>query len=133
VNIKFDNLNYSSLLRYLLMVLLMIAPVHTVTAMPMNTSHCDMAVMSNMSSAVEHQVHQHHADTINESQQTQHACCCCDTSNCIANCGMGMTVSLLIKISSYSPVFVHTEKLIPPSVDILQRALSPPSRPPLTL
>jgi len=127
------NIKQNNLLRYVLIILLMFAPMRSVLAEPV--SHCDMDDMS--STASMHQMHQSQAgfipDHINQSQQSQHQCCCCDTSRCAGNCDMGMTVSLLMQASPYSPVFVNAEKITLYSAVLLLRTLSPPSRPPLIL
>ena len=128
MNIKFDNV-----LRYVLIILLMFTPMRSVLAE--QVSHCNMDDMSATVSTHHMHVSQadHIPDHINQSQQSQHECCCCDADSCAGNCDMGMTVSLLMQVSSYSPVLVNTEKLILSSSKLLIRALSPPSRPPLTL
>jgi hypothetical protein len=59
-------------------------------------------------------------------------CCCCD-SDCASNCGIGVTVSLIIQASDYSPVFVSTSRVQGYISPLLLRTLSPPSRPPATI
>jgi hypothetical protein len=131
VNIKYDNV-----LRYVLIILLVFTPMRSVLAE--QVSHCNMEDMPAMSVTVStHHMHVSQADQIsdhiNQSQLSQHECCCCDADSCAGNCDMGMTVSLLMQVSPYSPVLINTEKLILSSSKLLIRALSPPSRPPLTL
>ncbi len=65
-------------------------------------------------------------------EQMNHDCCCCD-NGCNSNCDMGTTASLLIQVSSYSPVFIKTDNIFISSPELQLRALTPPSRPPLTL
>jgi len=74
--------------------------------------------------------------TISEQAAEQAAvnqqCCCCD-DNCVSNCDMGLSVSILIHASSYTPVFINTAVSTTPSLNVLARALTPPSRPPAYL
>jgi len=129
------NIKQNNVLRYVLIILLMFAPMRSVLAE--QASHCNMDDMSAMSAtASTHQMQLSQPDLIpdhiNQSQQSQHECCCCDAGSCAGNCDMGMTVSLLMQVSSYSPHFVNPEKLMLSATALLLRTLSPPSRPPLT-
>lgn len=141
------NSKHYKLLRYVLIILLMFSPMRSVMAM--QSSHCDMSAMSAMSSSDFMQqsgitlskntetsnfpdstfAHQHS----DEQQQMNHKCCSSDGNSCGSDCDMGITVSLLMQVSLYSPVFVNTEKLILSSPELLIRALTPPSRPPLII
>ena len=129
----------------MLVILMMLAPLRGVLAM--QSAHCDMGDMpasvqmqedasapaydnvspdfSDMAAAY------HHGDK--SSQSMDHKCCCCDANSCGSDCDMGMAVSLLMQVSSYSPIFVKAEKLSPSSQVLRVRALTPPSRPPLIL
>lgn len=137
------------LFHYLLIILLMIAPVRG--AMGMQESHCDMDVMSSeamssetmssINSAAQHQTmgyelsdHESINKQTSENQKsvTNHQCCCCDGDNCAASCDMGMTVSLVMQESSYTPVFIAVTQTTKTSSPLLIRALTPPSRPPAT-
>ena len=110
----------------------MIAPMRSVMAE--TVSHCDMDDTPVMSSTTSHQMHLSQAD-IDEPQQmkTEHSCCCCDVDSCASNCDMGMTTSMLMQGSMYSPVFVVVAYIELFSSEILARALTPPTRPPLKL
>jgi len=59
-------------------------------------------------------------------------CCCCD-NDCMSNCDMGVTASLFMQVSAYTPDFVKTTNSISYTSEILVRALTPPSRPPANL
>jgi hypothetical protein len=62
--------------------------------------------------------------------EANHQCCCCD-SHCVSDCEMGMSATMLIQNSSYAPQFVNVAKSLTLSSDLVIRALTPPSRPPL--
>ncbi len=124
------------------------------SAFAVESSHCDMdGDMSSMSaqsmspgmqmsrvqdnSQMERMNHdQMNHEAMNHEQmdleQMNHDCCCCD-NGCNSNCDMGTTASLLIQVSSYSPVFIKTDNIFISSPELQLRALTPPSRPPLTL
>ena len=133
------------LLHYVLIILLVLAPVRSVMAE--QNSACDMDEMpAVMSDASTHQNHysQIEPDTVvpdsvdttvetEKSQQMQHNCCCCDGNACASDCNMGLAVSLLTRVSTYTPVFSSAEYVTIFSIDILVRTLSPPARPPLKL
>jgi UDP-3-O-[3-hydroxymyristoyl] glucosamine N-acyltransferase len=130
------NVKSYKLLHFVLIVLLMFAPMRDVLAS--SPSHCEMAAMEmsdmDMHAAapvVSEQVPQ--AVVINKSAGVHHKCCCCDGNNCAGNCDMGMAVSMLMQVSIYNPVFIRTNSFVVSSIDVLARALTPPSRPPLKL
>lgn len=157
-------MKYDNVLRYLLIILLMFAPMRSALAMPI--SHCDMDAMvttsaspivqksvqksnsvvlvasaasDDVSHAHSHHKQQHSEHEQQESQQLasqqQPTHCCCDASarTCTGNCDIGFNLSLIMQLSPYTPVFVHTEKIFLSSTSLLLRVLSPPSRPPLAL
>ena len=130
----------------------MLAPLRGAMAgvMAVQQSHCDsedMAMsisaagpmsghdMSNMSSdkPVTSDMHAAHMqsviDTQSEPSTSEHQCCCCD-SGCVSNCDMGVSASMVISASEYSPVFVNTSNSISYTSAVLVRALAPPPRPP---
>ncbi len=135
------------LLHYVLIILLMFAPLRS--AFAMESSHCDMdGDMSSMSAQsmspgmqvnrvqdnsqtepMNHEAMNHEQMNL---EQMNHDCCCCD-NGCNSNCEMGTTASLLIQVSSYSPVFIKTDNIFISSPELQLRTLTPPSRPPLTL
>ncbi len=118
----------------------MFAPLRS--AFAMESSHCDMdGDMSSMSAQsmspgmqMNHEAMNH--EQMNHEQmdleQMNHDCCCCD-NGCNSNCDMGTTASLLMQVSSYSPIFIKTDNIFISSPELQLRALTPPSRPPLTL
>jgi len=116
----------------MLIIFLMIAPMRSVMAE--QDSHCDMDDMTAMTSASSHQMHLSQSE-VDEPQQTnvQHKCCCCDGNSCAGDCDMGMTASILMQDSTFAPVFASAAYVALFSSDILARALTPPTRPPLKL
>ena len=109
---------------------MMIAPVRSVLAE--QDSHCDMEDMSAMSQVSSHQMHQPQSDVDESKLADIHSqCCCCDGDNCAGNCDMGMTVSILMRDSIFRPVFASASNVTIFSPEILARALTPPTRPPL--
>ncbi len=107
-------------LHYVLIILMMFAPVSGVLAA--QPESCDMSNMSSMDS-----------DTSQEYILQTEKNNCCDTDNCAGTCDMGMTVSLFIQTSSYSPVFLAVTESVALSTEVLIRSLAPPSRPPADL
>jgi hypothetical protein len=138
------NIKYHKPLHYVLIILLILAPLRS--AMAAQQVPCDMADMdmgkTSMSvsdtvqaSAQSHDMslHEMPADQIQTNQSAaDHQCCCCD-SDCVSNCDMGVTASLVMQASSYSPVYVNASNSISFKSEILVRALTPPSRPPAYL
>jgi len=120
----------------------MFAPLRSTFAM--ESSHCDMdGDMSSMSAKFmlpDMQMSSVQTDNIQTSsrmeqtkqEQMNHDCCCCD-DGCISNCDMGTTASLLMQVSSYSPIFINTGNIFISSPELQLRALTPPSRPPLVI
>ena len=115
------NTKANKFLHYVLIVLMMFAPASG--SLAAQSSHCDMSNMSSMDSGPSHQGHVEQTEKNN----------CCDTDNCASNCDMGMTVSLFIQMSSYSPVFLAVTESAVFSTEVLVRSLAPPSRPPADL
>lgn len=137
------NFKAGNLLYYVLIMLLMIAPLRNVVAVP-----CDMEVMGNMQGM--HEVSNHGVmpvDTtmserdgaamqsadIMHHQMSKHCCCNdCDV-NCAGDCDFGISFSLLLHEINYSPVYQAGARPFSPASKILFRELTPPSRPPATL
>ena len=168
-------MKHKKFLRYVLIVLLMIAPMRSVMAEQFLP--CDMDEMPlMMSDAATHQDHlpqshllqsqlsqsqsefyavelntvkieqlqqdqlqqdQVQQDQLQHSQlqhnQLPHDCCCCDDNNCVNDCDMSTTTSLLLQVSTYRPVISSVEFAAIFSTAILARSLSPPTPPPLKL
>ncbi|MBT8118517.1 MAG: hypothetical protein KJN89_02265 [Gammaproteobacteria bacterium] len=133
------NSNRYKSLRYVLIILLMFAPIRS--AMAMQQPHCDMDEMDMAETSMSMQEHAMHDMSSNadftDPMSNEHAgvsvqCCCCD-SDCVSNCGIGVPVSLIIQVSDYSPVFVSTSRIQGYISPLLLRTLSPPSRPPATI
>ena len=98
-------------------------------------THCQMGDMSAMEMTHHDQMLQNqaghqmnHEQVIAIDQQS----CCCD-GDCASNCDMGMTVSLILQSSAYTPVIKNVSESIRISTDIIVRVLTPPSRPPAIL
>jgi len=121
-------------MHYVLIVLLMMAPLRGVMASTPGLSHCDMADMEMTAETMSMQKHAVSRDAeINKQAATDHQCCCCDDVACVSNCDMGMSVSILIQSSHYTPFFINKKTLILPASNLIVRALTPPSRPPVIL
>ncbi len=100
----------------------------------MESSHCDMDgemdMPAQLLSVVQSSGYQD-SNLQNDGQSKQMNESCCDDNGCSSSCDMSMGASLLIQISSYSPVFVTVESIPAFSSELQLRALTPPSRPPL--
>lgn len=139
-------------LHYVLIILLMLAPLRGVMAV--QQSHCDMEDMPMSASANDsmsgHDMSGHAmhgmspleftavpvhmtADQPQTDQSTSNEQCCCCDSGCAANCDMSISASMVMNASAYSPVFINTSNSISYTSEILVRALTPPSRPPANL
>ena len=116
----------------MLIILMMVAPMRSVLAE--QGSHCDMEDMSAMSQVSSHQVHLSQSDVDEPILADIHSqCCCCDGDSCAGSCDMGMAVSILMRDSIFRPVFTTASNATSYSPEILARALTPPTRPPLKL
>jgi len=122
---------------------MMLAPMRTVLAA--EQTHCDMADMdmSEMSVSTSTAMQSHDMSKMSSIDMStgqlvsgetavKHQCCCCD-NNCVDACDMGMSVSILMQASNYSPTFVDTRLFTSSSLSLVVRALTPPSRPPASL
>ena len=128
------NINRCKFMHYVLIILLMITPLRSVLASMPALSHCDMADMDMTVKTMSMQMQAVSVDTvINKQAETDNTCCCCDGATCASNCDMGMSASILIQSSNYTPVFINTKTLTLSASNLLVRALTPPSRPPVIL
>jgi hypothetical protein len=149
------NKKHNKALHYLLIILLMLAPVRSAMALqlaPCDMADMDMAYMDMGTSSISmpasmrgHDMHHMSSHGMSSDQDTSdqtisdktisdntgaaHRCCCCD-NGCKSNCDMGMSASLIIQSSTYSPVFVKASSFSGFVSATLVRALTPPSRPP---
>ena len=111
----------------------MFAPIRS--AMAAQQAHCDMDEMdmSEMSMSMSMHDMSSAADAIDlkidENTVTDTQCCCCG-NDCVSNCEIGVSVSLVLQVSLYSPVFANASNIHSYTTDLLLRTLSPPSRPP---
>lgn len=114
---------------------MMLAPVRSVMAM--QQSHCDMEDETIMSSTMP----AHHDMStmasmdmaMNMEQAIEHQCCCCDGDSCVANCEASITASLVMQPSAYLPALINVSYSEILSSDVINRELTPPSRPPANL
>jgi len=120
------NTKANKFLHYVLIILMMFAPASG--SLAAQSSHCDMSNMSSMNSELMDSDSSHQGHALQTEKNN-----CCDTDNCASNCDMGMTVSLFIQTSSYSPVFLAVTESVALSTEVLIRSLAPPSRPPADL
>ena len=135
------NIKDNKLLHYVLIILLMIAPLRGVIAVP-----CDMQEMNASSRATvmpgtvmsdsvmpAHDMSAMLSTDSMSSGMIEHGCCDDSTVNCSADCDLGINFSLISQETSYSPVFNNSFKSVSFSSKILFRELTPPSRPPANL
>jgi hypothetical protein len=130
------NINNNNLLHYVLIILLMIAPLRSLAAV-----NCDMDAMHVASShaAMSGTVMQGHdmsaMHSVDTMHDARHKCCCCGDASavCSGACALGINASLIQQTTLYSPVYTTCYKLDAFSSEILFRELTPPSRPPATL
>lgn len=126
----------------MLIILLVFAPIRSVMAV--QQAHCDMDEMNMDEMSVSMQDHDMHAMhamhdmssadeaidlTMDEQAVSKTQCCCCD-NDCVSNCHISVSFSLVMQVSLYSPVFVNTSNTDSYIPDLLLRTLTPPSRPP---
>lgn len=114
----------------------MFAPIRS--AMAAQQAHCDMDEMDMSEMSMPMSMHDMHdmssADdpidlTMAESTVSDTQCCCC-ANDCVSNCEIGVSVSLVLQVSVYLPVFANSSNIHSYTSDLLLRTLSPPSRPP---
>lgn len=124
------NRKYYKFLHYLLILLMMVAPLRGVIAAP-----CDMTEMNASSDAVMmgHDMSAMLSTDSMESETKGNSCCDDISINCSGDCDMGINVSLVLQGISYSPVYQNSFSLNSLSYKILFRELTPPSRPPASL
>lgn len=138
---------HNKILHYLLIIVLMVAPVRSLLAAPschMQDMAADMSadMSEDMSADMQHDMSSHdmsghdmsaHAMSDTDQQQgVSNKCCCCD-DDCNSQCDMGLSAALMLQASSYMPVFVNAVNAVSVSPQVLVRALTPPSRPPAQL
>ena len=124
------------LLHYVLIILLMFAPLPVVMA-----AHCDMDDMDAFSgsavmpgSAIE--AHDMSAMLLTDSMSSDlNGDGCCDdlSAKCSISCDLGINVSLILQETPYSPAYNVSFKSASLTLKTLFRELTPPSRPPANL
>lgn len=145
---------HHKLFHYVLIVLLMLAPVRGASAMQESQCNMDMAAamideamnhegmnhegMNHEAMNHEDMDHKSVADDSISKQTTEnlinaatHQCCCCDGGgDCAMGCEMAMPVSLVLQASLFTPVYIAVTQSTKVSSTLLLRAPTPPSRPP---
>lgn len=142
------NKKHNKLLHYVLIILLMFAPVRGVLAV--QQSHCDMDDMSMNSMSMSTMMQSHDMDAMSSADLSvdgladmsagkntdKHQSCCCDgdcQAACMGSCDINISASLLIQNSTYHQAFAKSTSSSGFSSEIIIRALAPPSRPPAQL
>jgi len=132
------NIEHRKLLNYVLIILLMVAPLRGVVA-----AHCDMVKMSMQEMDVSSNTIVMHAPMMHDMSAMQstgsvpadtskHHCCDDASASCSGVCDLGISFSLMLQEISYSPVYKSSFNSVPFTSKILFRELTPPSRPPAT-
>ena len=119
---------------------MMFAPMRSVIAM--QQTHCDMGNHIAGHDAESSTVISDHSDdhdmiamsmanssTVQKSEISHD--CCSGSSNCVSNCDMSISVSLLMQESSYIPNFTNTSGSVALITDLIKKEFTPPFRPPL--
>jgi len=121
------------LLHYLLIILLMFAPLPVVMA-----AHCDMDAFSGSAvmpgSAME--AHDMSAMLLTDSMSSEkygHGCCDDLSAKCSIACDLAINVSLILQETPYSPAYNVSFQSASLTLKTLFRELTPPSRPPANL
>jgi len=138
------NIKQYKLLHYVLIMLLMFAPLRSVFAMQL--MGCDMDDASAkitpsaklvISSSSAHCQHMLNSAVTNDkvNHRVDHAAksCCSDGGPCSSSCHFSITASLFMRGADYSPVLLNSATFENVSTALIVRELNPPSRPPLPL
>lgn len=136
------NIKHHKLLHYVLIILLMFAPLRSVFAMQL--MGCDMDASSEgassakiVQSSTEHC--QHMLGNVKVSDRVDHPIdhaaksCCSDDGPCSTSCHFSVTASLFMQQAGYSPALLNSDTFDNVSCALIVRELNPPSRPPLPL
>ena len=132
----------NKLLHYVLIILLIIAPLRSVLAAQLMA--CDMKTASaDVVLSAEHCQHKAGlgslmkipaSDLQDDLLIVKHTKSCCSTNSaCMSDCHFAISASLLIQTAEYSPVLLVIDTFDNVSSSLIVRELSPPSRPPLSL
>ena len=131
-------IKHNKLLHYVLIILLVLAPVRSVMAMQqmncdMDSSKMPISMAMTASDVSVSKIHaSHDMSSMTQNDANQHSCCD-QGDSCISNCDMGVSVSLFIQTSAYSPLLLNVAEAENISSAPIIRELTPPSRPPLKL
>ena len=134
-------INRHKLLHYVLIILMMFAPLRGVMAM--QQTHCDVgnhiaghdaessAVISAYSGDHEMMDMSVVANTSVQKSVNSHSCCS-GSHKCVSNCAdMSISASLLMQELSYTPNFTNVSGSVALTTDLINREFTPPFRPPL--
>jgi hypothetical protein len=114
-----------------LIILLMMAPLRSVMAVP-----CDMASMDDSSNNAVMMAHDMSSmlSVDSEYSEVNDYNCCDDISiSCTGGCDLVINASLLMQETFYAPVYTNSFKSLASSSKTLFRELTPPLRPPANL
>lgn len=121
-------------------MLLMFAPLRSVMAM--QQIHCDMGnhiaghdaesstVISDYSDDHDMMAMSMTASSSVQKTENSHDCCS-GNSNCVSDCDMSISASLLMQESSYSPNFTNVLGSVALAANLIKIEFIPPFRPPL--
>ncbi len=137
------NIKDKKLLHYVLIILLMIAPLRGVVATQCNMG--DMGEMDISSSSdvmpgsvilaydMEHDMSAMLSADSKTSEMNEHGCCDDASVNCSGACDLGVNISLVLQETSFAAVYQNSINSVLISSKTLFRELTPPSRPPANL
>ncbi|NOQ70185.1 MAG: hypothetical protein GQ573_08770 [Gammaproteobacteria bacterium] len=133
------NIKDNKLLHYVLIILLMIAPLRGVVA-----TQCNMGDMGEMdissasavmlsSAILAHDMSAMLSTDSKISEMNEHGCCDDASVNCSGACDLGVNISLVLQETSFAAVYQNSINSVLISSKTLFRELTPPSRPPANL
>ena len=131
------NIKHHKLLHYVLITLLIFAPLRSVFSAQLMA--CDMKaspVSGDVTSSVMHGMNMLDSASVDDGEyqngQTVKSCCG-DAAACKGDCHFAVSASLLLHAADYSPTLLATVTFDTISSAVLMREIIPPSRPPLFL
>ncbi|MBE9567712.1 MAG: hypothetical protein IMF14_03380 [Proteobacteria bacterium] len=136
------DIKHNKLLHFVLIMLLMFAPLRSVFAMQLMACDMDTSSMATVQSPAvkvlssEHCRHMQGAeatDTVSSNGHQVNRCCDDISSACMADCHFSAPLSLYLQQVEYLPVLLKTETFENVANALIVRELTPPSRPPASL
>ncbi len=125
------NIKHYKSLHYVLIILLMLAPLRSVMAAP-----CDMASMDDSSNDAVMMAHDMSSMLSVDSKYSEvndYNCCDDISFSCTGGCDLVINASLLMQETFYAPVYTNSFKSLASSSRTLFREITPPLRPPENL